>query len=315
MKKLLLAWFFVVHSLIPFGCDICSIYFEMTPNDFRSKVGLFYSHRYLNGYPSTGKKHGGLANAWKDKLVKENYGTFELRGEYFPTRWFSIYASVPVVHNTRTIDGQKYADIWGFGDPILMPKFRVLNTRNEGKTNHRITLAAGVKFPVGSVTKQYMGLEQDLDMQPGTGSWDALFSATYLFVVKEFGMNSSVSYKLNTQNKYGYGYGDNVFSQLDFMYLYKKEDFRFFPKIGLYFEHGFQDEFLQNKILDSGGSVLFCSIGFDAYWKGLQFTVLIQPRIAESYGGLEIPAKARLQVGVTYNFKTSKKDKNEKAIK
>lgn len=308
MKKVLLAWCFVMFGFISYGCDICSIYFELTPNDFRSRIGLFYSHRFLSGKPvhGNGKKHGGHANAWKDKLVKENYGTFELRGEYFPTRWFSIYATVPIIHNSRMIEDQKYSDVWGFGDPIIMPKFRVLNTRNEGKSNHRITLAAGVKFPLGSITKQYQGLEQDLDMQPGTGSWDVIFSAKYLFVVKDFGMNSSLSYKLNTENKYGYGYGDNLFAQLDFIYLYKNGDFRFFPKAGLYFEHGFLDSFNKMEILDSGGSILFCSIGFDAYWKGLQFVALIQPAIAESYNGLEIPAKVRLQVGVNYNFKTKK---------
>lgn len=303
MKKTLVALCFVFLTSFSFACDICSIYFEMTPNDFKSKIGLFYSHRYLSGYPTSGKKHGGHANAWKDKLVKENYGTFELRGEYFPVRWLSIFASIPITHNSRTVDDVKYADIWGFGDPILMPKFRVLNTKNEeGKANHRITLASGVKFPLGSVTKQYNGLEQDLDMQPGTGSWDVLFSATYLFVYKGFGMNSSLSYKLNTENKYGYGYGDNIFSQLDFLYLYKKKDFRFFPKIGLYFEHGFQDTFQKMIYEDSGGSVLFLSFGFDAYWKGLQFIALVQPAIAESYGGLEIPAKVRLRLGVQYNF-------------
>ncbi len=304
MRRLLIAFGFVFSSFISYSCDICSIYFELTPNDFKSKIGLFYSHRFLSGNPihGNGKKHGGHANAWKDKLVKENYGTFELRGEYFPARWFSIFASIPIVHNSRTIEGEKYSDVWGFGDPVLMPKFRVLNTKNEDKPNHRITLASGVKFPLGSVTKQYNGIEQDLDMQPGSGSWDVLFSAEYLFVVNQFGMNSSISYKLNTENKYGYGYGDNIFSQLDFIYLYKKDDFRFFPKAGLYFEHGFADSFMKNQILDSGGSVLFLSLGFDAYWKGLQFIALIQPKIAESYNGLEIPAKVRLRVGVNYNF-------------
>ena len=210
---------------------------------------------------------------------------------------------MPIVHNTRYVDEVQYSNVWGFGDPILMPKFRVLNTKNkEGKPNHRITLAAGVKFPLGSITKQYKGLEQDLDMQPGTGSWDALFSAKYLFVYKEFGVNASISYKLNTENKYGYGYGDNVFSQLDLIYLYKKGDFRFFPKTGLYFEHGFRDTFKGNLYQESGGSVLFLSLGFDAYWKGLQFIVLVQPAIAESYGGLEIPAKVRLRTGIQYNF-------------
>jgi hypothetical protein len=302
MKKVLIAWYLISFAFSSLACDICSIYFELTPNDFKSKIGMFYSHRYLSGYPSNGKKHGGHANAWKDKIVKENYGTFELRGEYFPVDWFSIFASIPIVHNTRHVEGMEYANIWGFGDPILMPNFRVLNTKNEDKPNHRITLSAGVKFPMGSITKQFNGLEQDLDMQPGTGSWDAIFAAKYLFVAKKFGMNSSLSYKLNTENKYGYGYGDNIFSQIDFLYLYTKGDFRFFPKTGLYFEHGFQDTFNKNLFIESGGSVLFLSIGFDAYWKGLQFTALVQPVIAESYGGLEIPAKVRLRVGVNYNF-------------
>lgn len=295
---------FVFSYFFSNACDICSIYFELTPNDFKSKIGLFYSHRYLSGYPihGNGKKHGGHANAWKDKHVTENYGTFELRGEYFPTRWFSIFASVPIVHNSRTVDGETYANIWGVGDPVLMPKFRVLNTKNEDKPNHRITVAAGIKFPLGSVTKQFEGIEQDLDMQPGTGSWDVLFSTEYLFVVNQFGMNTSISYKVNTENKYGYSYGDNMFSQLDFIYLYKKGDFRFFPKSGLYFEHGFQDRFMKNQIEDSGGSVLYFSLGFDAYWKGIQFIAMVQPAIAQSYNGLEIPAKVRLRAGINYNF-------------
>ena len=177
-----------------------------------------------------------------------------------------------------------------------------MNTNNEDKANHRITLAAGVKFPLGSVTKQYRGVEQDLDMQPGTGSWDFIFSAKYLFVVKQFGMNTSLSYKLNSENKYGYGYGDNVFSQIDFIYLYKKGDYRFFPKAGLYFEQGFKDSFQKSIFEESGSSVLYLSLGFDVYWKGLQFIVMFQPALVQSYGGLEIPAKVRLRAGINYNF-------------
>lgn len=303
MNKVLFALCLLLFVFFSRSCDICSIYFELTPNDFKSKVGLFYSHRFLSGYPSTsGKKHGGHGNAWKDKLVKESFGTIEVRGEYFPVKWFSIFASIPIVHNTRQVDQTQYCDIWGVGDPYIMTKFRVLNTSKVEKPNHRITLGAGLKFPLGSITEEFQGVEQDLDMQPGTGSWDVLLSAEYLFVYKKFGMNTSFSYKLNTENKFGYGYGDNIFSQIDFIFLYQKGDFRFFPKTGLYFENASRDTFKKIKYDESGGSLLYMTFGFDAYWKGLQLVFLVQPTIAQSYNGLEIPAKVRLRAGVNYNF-------------
>lgn len=66
----------------------------------------------------------------------------------------------------------------GISDIIALTQYKLVS-----KTNANLIFAAGAKFPVGSTNHSdpETGLTLNPDLQPGTGAWDAILGARYLY--------------------------------------------------------------------------------------------------------------------------------------
>jgi len=72
----------------------------------------------------------------------------------------------------------------------------------------------------------------NLDLQPGTGSFDYFWSLTYIKKYKQFGMYSNFNYKFNTYNIEGYKYRSVTNSTLNAFFQTKGENISFIALVG-----------------------------------------------------------------------------------
>jgi hypothetical protein len=137
----------------------------------------------------------------------------------------------------------------GIGDVILLGKYEVITP--DVTSNLSLTFGGGAKLPIGSYTQEVDGSRLAIDLQPGTGSTDALLWGNFYkgFLPIPLAFSANVLYKYSGSNLDGYRFGDEfIFSvngeysftnyftvSLSFRGRYAAEDFwggRFLPSTG-----------------------------------------------------------------------------------
>ena len=84
--------------------------------------------------------------------------------------------------NIFQFDQTDYVSTDGFGDAAILAKYRLTNPDNRKFT---FTVATGVKMPTGrSDLKRNDGIPLNADLQPGSGSWDALIWANGIYTIQ-----------------------------------------------------------------------------------------------------------------------------------
>ena len=83
-----------------------------------------------------------------------------LKGGYSLNKWVTFLEEINTVQTH------------GLGDAVLMLKFIPLRISSSG---HELQLGAGPKIPLGkSDLSDERGITLNADLQPGSGSWDAI---------------------------------------------------------------------------------------------------------------------------------------------
>ena len=137
----------------------------------------------------------------------------------------------------------------GFGDVIVLGKYEVISPDVTSLIS--LALGGGVKLPVGSYTQEVDGTRLAIDLQPGTGSTDALLWGNFYkgFLPLPIALSISALYRYAGSNLDGYRFGDEfIFSLIgDYSFTeyftislslrgrYADEDFwggRFLPSTG-----------------------------------------------------------------------------------
>jgi len=294
------------------ACDVCSVYLSINPNDYKNSIGLNYRMRFMEGtigspVKSLPTKHlGHLESVVGEQAVNEIYQLMELRGQYFINERFHMVLTVPMVNNYRSIGDYTNADLYGFGDPVLLAKYQLYNTRCEDKIpqiTHRILAGAGVKAPLGSINRTFNGSDADIDMQPGTGSVDFFALAEYVMLIKKrWGISTNVIYKMNTANKNQFQYGNVLASNLNFFTSLKVKSWMFQPALGGYMETASVDMEQKESLSGTGGTVVYSTAGLYTYLGRFNWMAQFQYATLNKQGSDMLPNKYRLIAGVNYNF-------------
>lgn len=155
-----------------------------------------------------------------------------LRADYnLDTRWgFAVL--LPLI--TRTHDHIEVASgdnehwsISGAGDVVAQARYAVLPRTETGAP--RVLISGGVKLPTGRTgARNDEGEVADPTLQPGSGSWDLLFGATYEQDILTVPMLTgdwarlpffaSAQYKQNNPGTNGYRFGDEAQANLGAAY-------------------------------------------------------------------------------------------------
>jgi hypothetical protein len=134
---------------------------------------------------------------------------------------FTTIVSIPYIRNTMEMKmgmtmgmGVQWRDhvmtpVQGLGDLSVMGLYHCYPKGGDIKSDI-LTLGLGIKTPTGSATERgRSGKFIHAHMQPGTGSWDPLFSIMYTKDLSPLLFQTDLIYQLTTRNPDGYEFGDS----------------------------------------------------------------------------------------------------------
>jgi len=319
MKIVMILFFFV--STYSFACDGCNVFVNFSPNDYKNRISIFTRNRMMIGeYNMFGQmiltkhaSHGNDLSFWNNQVV-EQYNTVELRGDFYVREVWKTTVILPYINNHQTVGDESRYIVNGFSDPMLMESFQIYNSfksDNAKKLAHRLEVGIGVKFPLGKINKTYEVGVPNLDLQPGTGSFDYLGSLTYIAKYNWFGVYSNFNYKFNTYNSEDYKYGNTTNLTLNAFYQTKGEKISFMPSVGAYVEQMSLDKnrfVQQNELIsidhqDTGGQILFANVGLKVFKGNFVLTTEYQKVMRGNLNGYtQLLTRHRINVGLTYSF-------------
>jgi hypothetical protein len=208
LKYAVLALFISFYGM---ACDICGNAgarnaFDLLPQIKRNYIGLKYEQRLFHS------KH--IPSKYAEEVVSTDFfQTFELSGRFFVNKNFQVIGSLPFQYLNKKEGDNTYLN-YGFGDGSLNGIYNFKLTKDEDKTfQHAVLAGIGFKIPTG---KFDMSDIPNPNIQIGSGSFDFLFNSMYVVRNGNDVMSAFLSGTLNTINKYGYRFGNRVFSGLKY---------------------------------------------------------------------------------------------------
>lgn len=314
MKKPILTILLSLSVMIAMACDQCScgLLLGVQPHDHASNIGLQWRMRYLQGeragaLPVQIPKHGGHDHGAGGTLerIEEFYAVTELFGQAWLSDRFSLSGSLPVLRNSRMVNGENTARLTGIGDPMLLARYAVLGSTTGLDTavvRHRLTVGLGVKVPLGRTDVSWQGERLDHDFQPGTGTWDGLLSLEYMVRGRQWGASASVLGRYNGGAADGHRMGNSATITAELFRIIPVKGVKLLPSVGGYVEmarpesnYGVQEE-------DTGGNVLFSHLGLRLWWANLGLAATWQHALINDLGTAMTPNRERFTAGISYSF-------------
>ena len=198
-------------------------------------------------------------------------------------------------------------NIAGLGDVVLMGN--LVFADNSDSTNARFkhfgTIGLGVKAPTGSYFR--LGFDE-VNMLPGTGSWDGILNATYLIQKEQFGFQNECSFTYKTANKYTYRFGNALsYSGLFFYRWTINKNVKLIPQIGMSVAHNWKDRKNGELTEDSfnGGNLIGAQVNLRVMIKQVGFNLEGSIPVHQTLNRGYVQQKGMIRVGVNYYLKSS----------
>lgn len=307
MRKILLILIFLITGLSEIrACDICgcgvgSYYIGILPDFKKRFVGLRYQYKTLTSHLGPGGTRSYLTTA-------ETYQTAELWGGWNIGKRFRVIGFLPVNFNSRENQGVTM-NRSGLGDIAAVGYYQLLDNQQTVGSKllvQSLWLGAGVKLPTGKYepTEHKENEDTPNNFQLGTASTDFTLNAMYDVRLMDIGINANVSYKINTNNKYDYQYGNKFTTNLLAYYKIRlKEKLTIAPNAGMLYEAASKDKEDRKYNVDiSGGYSLMATVGMEATIGNISAGVNFQPVVSQQLADMRIKAGNRAMVHVTYLF-------------
>lgn len=168
---------------------------------------------------------------------------------------------------------------------------------------------AGVKLPLGKTNLKYEQGVPNLDLQPGTGSWDLIGYLSYGLKIKSIGLNSVLTIKHNGKDHDNYRYGTTFNSTVNLFNDFKIKRVTIRVQSGLYIEHALMDASFdaynhnRTDYSETGGSVLFGNAGLQFYFQDFMIFGEYQKMLKSALNGYsQLLTLYKFNLGLTYNF-------------
>jgi len=267
MRKLVLGLgLWAMSSAVAFGCDVCGAsaggnLMGIVPQFGNHFVGFRYQYSGLHTvHPPSILDEGRRA------VSTDQFHSMEAYGRYYPHPRVQLLAFVPYVARYRTTDG-KTVEGKGLGDITLLANYILVNTGDslDRKVKHTVMLGGGLKMPTGRSGLTDNGTSLVTTLQPGSGSWDALFNAQYTVRLKKWGASMVGMYRLNTANADGFKNGDRISGNLFFYHWIAKGKWNVMPSVGLALDHALRDNDNGHLPRFSGGTELRGTVDLQVY--------------------------------------------------
>ena len=203
-----------------------------------------------------------------DQTLAESRTTASLNYGVLPE--LTLSALVPFVYQELRFDspsGRERDTADGLGDVTLVAKYRVYKEDwHLGSFNW--TLFAGGELPTGSTDEREGGLTLPPELQPSSGSWDAIVATAGTFEVDRFKLNGVLLYERNGKGARDFKFGDLLVAEVTAGYrmvVVKYPGPLLRADLGLQWRHEFAAEDSGHRASDSGGDTLLLKPGV-VFW-------------------------------------------------
>lgn len=187
----------------------------------------------------------------------------------------------------------------GFGDVIVIGKYEVISPDIVSPVS--LAFGGGVKLPVGSYTQEVDGSRLAIDLQPGTGSLDALLWGNFYkgFLPIPVSLAASALYKYAGSNLDGYRFGDEFIFALAGEYSFTEY---FTVSLALRGRYAAED-FWGGRFLPSTGGSYYDLIPSLIYNEGVySLKVFYQAPVHRNVEGIQLTSNSLLGVELFFNF-------------
>ncbi|MES2587449.1 MAG: hypothetical protein V4622_00630 [Bacteroidota bacterium] len=296
MKKYLLWIAVFLFSVYSYSCDICggatsSFSLGLLPNSKHHIIGLRYiSKTFESRDLHTYKIHSS-----------ENFTSSEIFARFKLSNKFQLLSSIPYIYNVRKTNLEKQT-IKGLGDINLLSNYVFVDNADSltKKVKHTGTIGLGVKLPTG--TYNILGFTE-LNMLPGTGSFDYLANVNYSLQYRSVGLQNETSFSYKTENKYLYRFGNNFSSSQIFFYRWVlNQNLKIIPQIGLNYSHNWKDIKNRKKSEDTfnGGDILNAQMNLFISYKNWGFSSQIYLPIYQNLNQGYVTQKSTFRLSINY---------------
>ena len=305
-KKYIITFLLLLGFGITKACDICgcgvgSYYLGILPEYNKRFIGLRYQYKTLT-------THLGPSGERSPLTADETYQSTELWGGWNIGKRFRILAFVPYNFNKResqTGDGNKS----GLGDIAVMGYFKLfenMNTVSSGMLVQSLWIGGGIKAPTGKYepTERLAIQESPNNFQLGTASTDFTVNAAYDIRYNDLGLNTNVTYKMNTENSHEYRYGNKFTANALLYHKFRiAGKFTVSPNVGLLYETARKDvESSKYEIDVSGGKAVSILMGAEFAFKNISIGGNFQKIGSQDLAGGRVKAGNKMMVHVSLPF-------------
>ncbi|MCW3123678.1 MAG: hypothetical protein JWQ38_3170 [Flavipsychrobacter sp.] len=308
MRSLLIAIFIIAGSgYYAQACDLCgcsasSQYMGILPQFHKHFIGIQYQY---TGF--TADQPSLMDPAGHERAYSFN-NTMQVWGRYHVSDRLQLFGFIPY-HTNNGDDAGSAFKVKGIGDVSALLNAVIIKDRNDTDftTWHQALLAGGgIKASTGKYTGITTLDEEGLpNVQAGTGSWDFIVNANYTVRHDGVGLNADAAYTITTAGKAGYKYGNRLNSGLMAFYWLRKNNFSLLPQAGIRYEYSLHDyDNYSRKWLNegSGGTILFGTVGLQAYYKRYGAKVMYSIPVAQHYADNDVTVKPRLETSLFFLF-------------
>ncbi len=294
--------FETVHACDICGCGVGSYYVGILP-EFRKKfVGLRYQNKGL-------MTHLGNDGRRTYLTTDETYHIAELWGAINIGKKFRLLGFIPYNFIIRKNQGVSIRKS-GTGDIALMGYYQLLTTRKPASGNKMLVQSlwagAGMKLPTGRYNPADKNVSESIQntFQLGTGSLDFMLQAVYDIRLQDAGINTNISYKFNTTNRFEYRYGNKFTMNMLGYYKFKLgKSSSVGPNAGFMFETSEKD--IKNNstlIFDSGGNVFTGTAGFEFSWKKISLGANYQAPFSQQLAEGKVKSRDRVMAHLSFTL-------------
>ncbi|HEX2627971.1 MAG TPA: transporter [Chitinophagaceae bacterium] len=306
-KKFALVVIVVCSSIATMACDICGSgagggYMGLLPG-FRKK---FISMRYLQNSLQSHLAPGGSSTYLTSK---EAFRIAELWGAVNIGEKFRVAAFVPFNFLKRSNGTGDYSHS-GIGDVSVLGYCQLMNRSSTTKADklfmQSLWIGAGIKLPSGKYNpdeKNVLESSQNT-FQLGTGSVDFSLNAMYDIRLQDAGINVNAGYKINSENKYEYKYGNKFTTNvLAYYKISAGKSISISPNAGVLYETSAKDQRSKDiKVWETGGHSLAGTLGLEFSFGAIGVGMNYQKPIEQDLGEGKIKAKDRGMLYVSFSF-------------
>jgi hypothetical protein len=299
MKKIIIIILLTISFQDNFACDICGC---SSGNYFIGPLPQFKN--YFLGTRYTFRSFKTVLNDDNSQYSNDFYQTIEVWGGLRLNNRLELYMFAPYnINKSVTDDGNTQnsgiSDLTFIGNYNLLDK-KYLNEDTE-TVSQQLWIGGGLKIPTGKFETDTSELISSANSQPGTGSFDFLINLTYTFLIKSWGFNSNINYKLN-QEADNFKFG-NRFSASGFVYRSSHlSKVILSPNIGILFENLEPDKILKEKVEDTGGLVLLSVFGIETIFSKIGIGMNVQLPIVQNLSNSQTNTTLRGMVHLSYLF-------------